>query len=173
MKHKRIENLIQKALDREISENEEKTLHAHLAQCPGCRQFHAEMMQTEGALSTLVEVFPHHDFNDRVLRKLGFRRAFSLKKLVPAGVAAWVASVLALALLPWPQALVRKAATSVPDIVRFVDRAGVVLASFSNVLVPFAKSTFNLQYGIFGLIMMILSLFAFSRLVKKEAQCKF
>ncbi len=172
MKHKRIENLIQKALDREISENEEKALHAHLAQCPSCRQFHAEMMQTEDALSTLVEVFPHHDFNDRVLRNLGFRRAFSWKKIVPAGAAAWLASVLALALLPWPQALIRKVATSVPGVVRFVDSAAVVITSLSDVLVPFAKSTFNLQYGIFGLIMMILSLFAFSRLVKKEAQCK-
>jgi anti-sigma factor RsiW len=172
MKHKRIENLIQKALDREISKNEEKALHAHLAQCSGCRQFHEQMMQTEGALSTLVEIFPRHDFNDRVLAKLGSRRAFSWRKIVPAGAAAWVASLVVLALLPWPQALVRKVATSVPGIVRFFDNAGVVITSLSNVLLPLAKSTLDVQYAIFGLVTMILSLFVFSRLVKKEAQCK-
>jgi len=173
MKHKNIERLIQKALDREISEKEETTLNAHLAQCEACRQFHAHMVQTEQSLSTLVEVFPQHTFNDRVLTKLGLRRAFSWRKVVPVGVAAWVACLVGLAFLPWPQALIRKLATSTPALVRFFDNAGLVVTSLSNVLLPFAKSTFNVQYAVFGLIMMILTLFAFSKAIKKEAECKF
>lgn len=173
MKHKNIERLIQKALDREISEKEEKTLNAHLAQCQACRQFHAQMVQTERSLNTLVEVFPQYTFNDRVLTKLGLRRTFSWRKVVPVSAAAWVASLLLLAFLPWPQALVRKLATSTPAAVRFFDNAGLVVTSLSNVLMPFAKSTFNFQYAIFGLIMMILTLFVFSKAIKKEAQCNF
>lgn len=173
MKHKNIEQLIQKALDREISEKEEKALNAHLAQCQACRQFHAQMVQTEQSLNTLVEVFPQYTFNERVLAKIGLRRAFSWRKVVPVGAAAWVAALLLLAFLPWPQALIRKLATATPALVRFFDNAGLVVTSLSNVLMPFAKSTFNFQYAIFGLIMMILTLFVFSKAIKKEAQCKF
>jgi len=173
MKHENIEKLIQKALDREISEKEEQTLNAHLAQCPECQQFYAEMIQTEQSLSTLVEVFPEYTFNDRVLRKLGLRQAFSWRRVVPVGAAAWAASLLLLAILPWPQALLRKLATSTPAVVRFFDNAGIVVASLGDVLGPFVRTTFNLQYALFGLITMILTLFVFSRVIKKEAECKY
>jgi anti-sigma factor RsiW len=173
MKHKNIEKLIQKALDREITEKESQTLEAHLAHCPACRQFHAQMVQTEQSLSTLVEVFPQHTFNARVLNKLGLRRAFSWRKVVPVGAAAWVVSLLVLAFLPWPQAIIRRLATSIPEVVRFFDNAGLVVTSLSNVLMPFAKSTLNVQYAVFGLIMMVLTVFAFNRAIKKEAQCNY
>ena len=173
MKHKNIERLIQKALDREISEKEEATLNAHLTQCEACRQFHAQMVQTELSLTTLIEVFPQHTFNDRVLTKLGLKRAFSWRKVVPVGAAAWVASLLGLAFLPWLQALIRKLATSTPAVVRFFENARIVATSLGELLIPFVRTTFNLQYALFGLIMMILTLFVFSKAIKKEAQCTF
>lgn len=173
MKHKNIEKLIQKALDREISEKEEQTLNAHLAQCPACRQFYVEMVQTEQSLSTLVEVFPEYTFNGRVLRKLGLRRAFSWRRVVPVGVTAWIAALLGIAFLPWPQALMRKLVTSTPAAVRFVENARVVAAALGELLLPLVRTTFNLQYALFGLITMILTLFAFSWAIKKEAECKY
>src|SRR4030042_5655966 len=99
--HKEIESLIQKKLDREITDAEMYGLKEHLALCPQCRKLYEEMCGVEQGLSSLIEFFPASDFNLKVLAKLGIaparstvRRPLAWAKLTAVLAAAWIISLI-------------------------------------------------------------------------------
>lgn len=172
MKHKKIENLIQRLLDREADAEEKRLLQHHLSQCEECRQFHQEMVQTEQALGGLIEFFPRQGFNDRLLKKLGFRRRVLWKRVAPVFAGAWVASLLVLILSPWPSRLMSQGITSVPAVVRFVDKIELIVSALSHIVMPFAKGSVTVVYPIIGLIFSIFMFYFLGKTLQKEAKCK-
>ncbi len=172
MKHKKIEKLIQKLLDREIRAEEQKSLQHHLSQCEECRQFYQEMVKTEQALQGLIEFYPQPGFNDRILKRLGLRRPVLWKKVAPVLAGAWIASALVVLLSPWPGLLLNRLLTTAPAAVRLFDKGGLVVASLSHMLVPFAKGSSTVVYAIFGLILSILMFYFLGKTLQKEAKCK-
>jgi hypothetical protein len=172
MKHKKIEKLIQKLLDREANTDEQKSLQYHLSQCEECRQFYQEMVKTEQALGGLTEVYPQPGFNDRILKGLGFRRRVLWKRVAPVFAGAWIASVLVVLLSPWPGLILNHLLTAVPAAVRLLDKGGLIVTSMSHMLMPFAKGSVTAVYPILGLILSILMFYFLGKTLQKEAKCK-
>jgi hypothetical protein len=165
MKHKDIEKLIQKSLDFETNAEDEKRLHLHLSDCEECQGFYQELVQTRQALDRLIEFYPRHGFNDRVLRKLGFKRVFAWGKpaLVLAGL--WLASILAFILSPIPKNLLNRILFSTPALLRLVDNARLIISSMSQMLEPLAKVSINSSFLIFGLIFSIILFYFFGKII--------
>ncbi len=172
MKHKKIEKLIQKLLDREADAEEKRLLQLHLSQCEECRQFHQEMVQTEQALGGLIEFYPRHEFNDHVLRRLGFRRRVLWKRVAPVFAGAWIASLLFLIFSPWPTQFINQILTSIPALMRLFDKTELVVSSIGHMLMPFAKGSVTGVYPIIGLIFSILIFYFLGKTLQKEAKCK-
>ncbi len=172
MKHKKIEKLIQKLLDREVDAEEKRFLQHHMSQCEECRHFHQEMVQTEQALERLIEFYPRHGFNDRILKRLGLRRRVFWKKVAPVFAGAWLASLLALILSPWPARLMSQGITSVPAAIRLVEKIELVFSALSHLVVPFAKGSATGVYPIIGLIFSIFMFYLLGKTLQKEAKCK-
>lgn len=172
MKHKKIEKLIQKFLDREAGTEEQKSLQYHLSQCEECRQFYQEMVRTEQALEGLIEVYPQPGFNDRILKRLGFRRRVLWKQVAPVFAGAWIASVLVVLLSPWPGLLLNRMLTAIPAAVRLLEKGELIVASLSHMLMPFAKGSFTAVYPIVGLISSILIFYFLGKTLQKEVKCK-
>lgn len=172
MKHKKIERLIQKLLDREADAEEKRLLQDHISQCEECRQFYQEMVRTEQALEGLIEFYPWHGFNDRILNRLGLRRRVFWKRVAPVFAGAWLASLLALILSPLPTRLLSQGITSVPAAIRFVDRIELVVSVLSHLVIPFAKGSATGVYPIIGLIFSIFMFYLLGKTLQKEAKCK-
>ncbi|MEA3432311.1 MAG: hypothetical protein U9R01_06530 [candidate division WOR-3 bacterium] len=171
MRHKEIEILIQKSLDHETNQKEERTLQLHLSHCLACQQLYQELIQTEQALTELVEFFPQQDFDDRVLRKLGLVRSLVWAKAAMVLIGAWFGSTLFLVFSPLTRGLPNRVLTSIPALLRLLDKAQLVLSSFSHILKPFAK---NLNYSlpIIAFMFAILLVYFFNRTIKKEIVCR-
>jgi len=165
MKHKEIERLIQKSLDRETSAEEEKSLHLHLSRCPDCQQFYQELVQTGQAMNTLIEFFPQYGFNDRVLKKIGFRRAFAWSKAAAVFAGIWLTSFLFIIFSPLPNEILSRALTSTPALIRLFDKIELVISSLSHTLLPFVKSSLNSSLLIAGLIFSIFLIYFFSKAI--------
>lgn len=172
MKHKIIENLIQKSLDHETNIDEEKTLHVHLSRCPACKQFYEEIMMTSETIGMLTEFYPKHGFNTRVLSKIRLRKTFAWRKIAFVFAGAWLTSIMLLTLLPWTREATNRLLTSIPALVRLVDKIQFIASSLSQVLLPFAKSAFNPVYPAIGLVFSIIIIYLFSKTIQKEAKCK-
>ncbi len=171
MRHKEIEILIQKSLDHETDREEERILRLHLSGCPACRQLYQELIQTEQALTGLVEFFPRQDFDDRVLRKLGLVRSLVWAKATVALAGAWFGSLLFLLFSPLTKGLFNRVLTSIPALVRLFDKVQLVLSSFSHILTPFTKNL-NYSFPIIALVFTIILLYFFDRTMKKEVVCR-
>ncbi len=172
MKHKKIERLIQKRLDRDTNAEEERSLQHHLSHCGDCQQFYQEMVQTEEALGGLIEIYPRYGFNDRVLNTIGFKRGFAWTKAATALACTWLASFLFLAFSPWPGQLLNHVVTSVPALVRLFEKTELVFSSLSHMLIPLAKNSIDSVHPFIGLIFSILFIYFLGRTLQKEAKCK-
>ncbi|MGB3341840.1 MAG: hypothetical protein WBB37_10210 [bacterium] len=163
MKHNNIERLIQKSLDFETNVEEERFLHSHLSQCKECHRFYQEMVQTQKALFGLIEYYPQHDFNDRVLKKLGFRKIFAWTKTIKVFAGAWLASILFLAFSPLPGKLINQILTSAPALARIISKGEVIISSLSHVFMPFAKNSFDITWPVIGLLFSVIITYFFSK----------
>ncbi len=172
MKHKEIERLIQKSLDHETNSKEEKTLQFHLSCCEDCRQVYRELVQIEQNLGELIEFYPRHDFNDRVLRELGFQKSPVWRKVAVVFASSWLASVLFLIFTPWLGGMITNLLTSAPTFVRIFNKIHLIATSFSQFLTPLAKGFFDPTYPVIGLIFSIIFIYFFSKTLSKEAKCK-
>ncbi|MGD9380189.1 MAG: zf-HC2 domain-containing protein [candidate division WOR-3 bacterium] len=172
MKHKEIEKLIQKSLDREINRAEQHKLEEHLAQCPHCRQFSQQMVQVNRGLNRLTEFYPRSDFNARVLAKLGFKRRFAWARAGMVFAGSWVAAVLFFAYSSLPEQIFSHIATSIPAAMRFFDQVGLVIASLTQVLSPAVKSSLSSLNPVVGLVFSIVFIYFLGRALQKEVKCK-
>ncbi|MDO9575691.1 MAG: zf-HC2 domain-containing protein [bacterium] len=171
MRHREIEILIQKSLDHATNREEERILRLHLSGCPACRQFYQELVQTEQALAGLIEFYPRQDFDDRVLRKLGLVTSLVWAKAAMVLIGAWFGSTLFLVFSPLTKGLFNRVLTSIPALVRLLDKAQLVLSSFSHILKPFAKNL-NYSFPIIAFMFAILLVYFFGRTIKKEVVCR-
>lgn len=171
MRHRKIEILIQKSLDHETNGEEERTLQLHLSHCPACRQLYQELVQTEQVLIGLIEFYPRQDFDDRVLRKLGLVRSLVWAKVAMALVCAWFGSALFLVFSPLTGEFFSRVLTSIPALVRLLDKVRLVFSSFSHILIPFTKNL-NYSFPIVALVFTFLLLYFFGRTIKKEVVCR-
>lgn len=172
MKHKEIERLIQKKLDREISRVELRKLEEHLAQCPQCMRFSQQMMQVNSGLNQLNEFFPSPDFNTRVIARLGIKRRFAWARAGMVFAASWVAAILLFAYSSLPQQVFSHIATSIPTIMRFFDKAELVISSLTQVLAPAVKSSVSTLNPVVGLVFSIVIIYFLGKALQKEVKCK-
>jgi predicted anti-sigma-YlaC factor YlaD len=172
MKHKEIEKLIQKSLDRETNAEEEKTLHLHLSSCPDCHRFYHELVETGKQLNGLIELFPEPGFNARILKKLGFRKAVWTKKVAIVFSGVWLVSLVFLAISLFSGDLLNKILTFTPSFVRVIDRIQLIISAFNHILVPFAKASMSSLHPAIGLVFGILILYLLGKTLQKEATCK-
>jgi hypothetical protein len=171
MKHKNIEILIQKALDREANAEEKELLHKHLAKCASCRQLYEELTCNE-QVHGLIEYYPQHDFNDRVLKKLGFRKIFAWTKTAKVFAGAWLASILFLAFSPLPGKLINQILTSAPALARIIAKGNVIISSLSHVIMPFAKNSFDITWPLIGLVFSVIVIYFFNKTLSPAGRYK-
>lgn len=140
-------------------------LNSHIAHCHSCQQLYKELAIASQMLGDLVEVFPGPGFNDRVLRKLGLKKAYAWTKaaIILAGV--WLGSVLFLVLSPIPKQIFNQSLTTVPSIMRFLEKTELVLSSVVQLLTPFTKISVNFLYPLIAIIFSISLFYGFSRLI--------
>jgi hypothetical protein len=172
MKHKEIERLIQKRIDREISQNEQDRLDKHLTQCPDCGEFYKQMMQTTKGLSELIQFYPKSDFNARVIARLGIKRRFAWTKAGIAFAGSWIAALLFFAYSPLPKQVFSNIATSIPMIMRLFDKVELVVTSLTEVFSPAFKTSVSSLDPIVGLVFSIAFIFFLGKALQKEVKCK-
>jgi anti-sigma factor RsiW len=172
MKHTDIEKLIQKSLDREISQREEQTLRSHLSSCHDCQEEYDTFCLTSQMVGELIELFPGYGFNARVLKKLALKRARAWTKAALVFSAAWLGSLVFMILSPFPQQFMNWVLTSVPGVVRLVDDIHVIVSSLSHTLLPVLKISLNFSFPIVSVLLSILFFYFFGKVLKKEARCK-
>ena len=172
MKHKEIERLIQKELDREIGLSEKRKLDKHLTQCPECALFHQEMTQASKSIRQITEFYPQADFNARVLAKLGLRRRFAWSKATYVLVGAWLAAILFIVYSPLPSQALSRLAISFPALLRLYDKVELVITSLTQLLSPVIKSSFDTMNPVVGLVFSIMFVYFLGKALQKEVKCK-
>ena len=171
MKHKNIEILIQKALDHEITAAEGMRLKTHLAECASCQQLYKELTCSE-QVHDLIEYYPRHDFNENILKTLGFRKIFSWTKTIKVFAGAWLASILFLAFSPLPGKLINQILTSAPALARIINKGEVIISSLSHVLLPFIKNSFGITWPVIGVVFSIMITYLISKAVKPASDLR-
>jgi anti-sigma factor RsiW len=172
MKHKDIERLIQKEIDREISAIEKVRLSDHLAKCPECAQFHREMTETGMLLTTLTQYYPNPGFNARLLSELGLRRRFARAKPGIAFACSWIGALLLFAYSSLPAQIMGRIASSFPALFRFFEKTELVISSLNGVLVPLFKNSLSTVNPALGLVFSVVFIYFLGRALQKEAKCK-
>jgi anti-sigma factor RsiW len=171
MKHKAIEKSIQKRLDAELGPEERARLDQHLAQCAECSRFSEGLSQVARMVRHLEDIHPRVDFNSRVLERIGLKRRFAWARVGIGFAAAWAAAILAFALSPLPVQILGKLSTSFPAVVRFFDKAGLILTTFGQTIMPFCKTSVDTSSPFIGLVFGILFIYILGRTLQKEAKC--
>jgi len=172
MKHKEIERLIQKRLDRETNPDEESRLDKHLAQCPHCVRQYQEMMLVGKSIKEIIEFYPQPGFNARVIARLGLKRRFAWSKAAIVFAGSWVAALLFFVYSPLPGRVFSHIATSIPAIVRVFDRIELVVSSLAQILSPVVKSSFSTLNPWIGLVFSILFVYFLGKALQKEVKCR-
>ena len=142
-KHREIEELIQKCLDREISVDENINLQLHLSQCSDCQLFYDELMSIENGVIGMDQLVPNNDFNSRVLARVNIKRAASWAKIAVGAGIAWLCSTLILIFSGLGSDIFGRVLTSTPSVVRFVDKAEFIIATLGRTLSPIVRNQFN------------------------------
>lgn len=170
MGHKDIERLIQKNLDHKIKPEEQQIINRHLSECSPCQQFYQGLSRVEQELGGLIEFFPRRDFNSRVLVKLGFEEAVIWTKVAMVFAGAWLASLLFLVFSPLKEIILSRILLFLPEFIRLFEKSEFILSTIGQVLISLAKAFINPTGPIAGLILGLLTLYFFSRIIKKEEQ---
>lgn len=169
--HTEIEQLIQKRLDRMITAEEEKVLNLHLDVCPGCRELNRDMETVQSSLYNLVDLFPTGTFNDRVISKLGFKKSFTWAKAAAVLGLSWAGTTLFLFFSPLTKPLFGKALISVPQVLRVIEKARLVLDTVGHFIQPLVKSGWNPVYLTAGVSLCAIIFILLSKTLKKEETC--
>ena len=172
MKHKEIERLIQKKLDRETNADEESRLDKHLAQCSQCAQQYQELMQVSKSIKEIVQFYPQPGFNARVIAKLALKRRFAWTKAAIIFAGTWLAAILFFVYSPLPEQVFSRIATSVPAMIRAFDRIELVVSSLAQIFTPVVKTSFSTLNPWIGLVFSILFVYFLGRALQKEVKCR-
>jgi hypothetical protein len=172
MMHKQFEELIQKALDREITPEEKRGLDLHLAECHDCRMLYEELLWTQEAILRLPELLPGSGFDKRVLAAIGFKRSLAWSKVWIGAGAAWLVSLIAFLLSPLSGMVLNTSLTKVPAVVRFAEGVRMFFEPLGRSLLPFLKQAVVSPYPFIGLTLSILMLVFLGKVITKEATCK-
>jgi len=170
-KHRDIEDLIQKCLDREITVDENITLQFHLSQCPDCLILYDELVSFEQTIVSLVEFTPNHGFNNRVLQQVKARTQV-WKKVATVLGGAWIATAIAFLLSSISNDIFHRVLFSSPSVVRLVDKFYFIGSTLAKAFTPIAKNQFNPLVCIAGIGLGLGTFFLFGKfLKKKESVC--
>lgn len=165
MKHKEIEGLIQKRLDREITRDEEVFLFKHLEGCPDCQKYYLEMEGIKNGIAGLIEFLPRMDFNKQVLAKIGIKRQKVWQRLVPVFIGLYLASLIILILLfsSLVNYLSSKMLLSIPFVLHTFDK----IRSVGNGIMLLTSSFLKLSLPqiFIGFLLCLLTFYAFIRIV--------
>ena len=167
-KHREIEELIQKCLDREISVDENITLQLHLSQCPDCQLFYDELMSVENGVVEMIQLVPNFDFNSRVRAKIKVKSTASWVKIAVGAGIAWLCSTLILIFSGIGSDIFGRVLTSTPSVMRFVDKVEFIVATLGRTLSPIARNQFN---PVMALVMLGISIgmfFLFGKFIGKR-----
>ena len=164
MKHKDIEKLIQKNLDREINNQEKAILHFHLKQCEDCNWLYQKLTQTSEKLEALIEFFPRPGFNDLVLGKTNIKHQPVWTKAAAVLAGAWLSSIAFLLLSPLPKQAYSQILTSVPNLVRIFNKIEIIVASFTS-LVAACPISINPTLPVLGFVSSIFLFYLFGRII--------
>jgi hypothetical protein len=167
-KHKEIEKLIQKCLDREITADENINLQLHLSQCPDCAALYDQLILTEQAIITLAEFVPNHGFNNRVLSQIKVKKVPVWAKVLGVIGGAWLVTFLTFLLSPLSRDAFGRFISFSPSLVRFADNIHFIGSTLSRVFTPVAKSQFNPSALIIGLALSIGMFLFFGKLFSKK-----
>jgi anti-sigma factor RsiW len=165
MKHKDIEKLIQKSLDREITQEEEHVLRSHLSSCHDCQEQYEAMCMASQMVGELIELFPAPGFNARVLRKLSVKKARVWTRAALVFSALWIGSVVFMILSPLPHQFMNRMLTSVPGVLRLVDEIQLIVSSLSHTVLPMLKISLNVSFPIVCVILSILLFYCFGKIL--------
>lgn len=171
MKHKYIEKLIQKQIDREIDPKQERALNEHIAECGDCREFYQEMINTCISLETMPEFYPAPGFNDRIMNEFGWRMRSIFKRFVAGASVLWISTLTIIILSFHPANFLNSFIKKVPALVRFAHGFNVVMNMLNHFFEPLLKNTFNPSWIAFGIILCLLTTILLGRIVKKEVTC--
>jgi len=171
MIHKEIERLIQKRLDGKTTVEEEHEILLHLSLCAECQQFYQELVQITDAVGGVIEFFPSHNFNERVLKKLGIKKSSPWPKVATAFAGAWLGSLLFLLFSPLTKILLGKGLTSIPAFMHLLNKIVLALTSLGHFIMPFVEKSFKSPATAIGLIFTVFIIYFFGRMLKKEAKC--
>ncbi|OPX18391.1 hypothetical protein BXT86_01485 [candidate division WOR-3 bacterium 4484_100] len=160
-------------MDRELTPDELEVLKTHIQHCPGCRMYYEEMCSINQKLFDLIEFYPNHNFNERVLRTLGFTKTFAWKRLATVFSLVWLASIISIFLIPWPKELMNLVLIRSPKILTVYENLSLIITSLFNLIKPFVHSLLNPGYIIPGLALSILLFYILGKEITKEARCSF
>jgi anti-sigma factor RsiW len=169
--HTEIEQLIQKRLDRMITPEEEKVLNLHLADCSHCQELNQSMEGIQSSVYGLIEFYPAANFNDRVMARLGFKKSLAWAKAAAILGASWAATALFIFFSPWTKTTLGKALTSMPAVLRLIEKARLVVETIGHFIQPLVKSAWNPVYLVVGLSLCATIIILFSKTLKKEETC--
>ncbi|MGB9720678.1 MAG: anti-sigma factor family protein [bacterium] len=163
MRHKEIENLIQKKLDREITQDEELFLSEHLKECPDCHAYHLEMERIKDEIMNLTEFFPRADFNARIFVKIGTKHRNYWYKLIPAFISVYLTSLIILLFSPLLNHLFQKAILVVPYILQVSDK--IELTCKGIMLLAPSILKLNIVQFAFGFLLCLLVFYVFIKTI--------
>ncbi len=170
MEHKRIEELIQKKLDNEISPDEELLLSNHLADCPDCQKLYFEMVQVIGNIQETIEYYPGSNFNDLVMRRIKSKKPAFVSRLIPVFVGSYIASALFIIFSPLTKTILSKLLFAIMPALTQIEKGAKIVGMFFNSIFLFTKASVRLPELVFGLTILVLVFFIFGKTLKREVK---
>lgn len=166
MRHKEIEELIQKRLDKEITPDEEILLFNHIRECADCNTYYLEMEMVKDGIYGMIEFFPRADFNERILKHIRVKREKIWQRFVPAFLGIYLAGLAVLLFSPVLHYLLSKLLFATPGVIYLLDKAKVI----GNGLILLIPSQFNigLPYILTGFVLCVFVFYIFNRILKTD-----
>ncbi|MEO0183755.1 MAG: zf-HC2 domain-containing protein [candidate division WOR-3 bacterium] len=169
MRHKKILDLIEKKLDREITQEELVKLNEHLKECPQCLNYYNEMEDLCQDIFELTEFFPRIDFNDRVLLTLNIRRK-AWYKLVPILGFVYLSGLVILVLTPIGHRSLASVLHFSFWVFKIFGKIKPIAIELSNIVIHFSR--FHFLTFVYIFISVIILFYFFGKIFKeKEALC--
>jgi hypothetical protein len=129
------------------------------------------MEAVQFSLFHLVDLFPGVTFNDRVMSNLGFKKSFAWAKAAVALGLSWAGTALFIFVSPLTKPLIGKALTSMPAVLRIVEKARLVLDAIGHFIQPLVKSGFSPVHLAVGVSLCATIFILLGKTLKKEETC--